>query len=322
MGGNLVRRRVGVVHAVCGVSFSLFEGETLGLVGESGCGKTVTALSVLDLVPGGGWVAGGMRSFGGRLLDGATRAQWNAVRGRGIGYVAQDPSAGLDPTLRAGAQLAEAIRRHTGLRGRQARQAGIELLRTVGLPDPERTAGQYPHQLSGGTAQRVAIAFALAGSPRLLIADEPTTALDVTSQVEVLTLLRTLCRERGMAVLIVTHDLGVVAELCDRVMVMYAGQIVESAPTAELFDDGRHPYTTALLAADPHRAVDRGRLPTIPGSVPAPADWPVGCRFADRCGYVQERCVRSPIEPVPVNIAHLARCVRADELAGLAISHV
>ncbi|MEU7931606.1 dipeptide/oligopeptide/nickel ABC transporter permease/ATP-binding protein [Micromonospora echinofusca] len=295
------------------VSFDVADGEIVGLVGESGCGKTVTALSILGLVPGGGRVTGGAFLFSGHDLARASESEWKEVRGRGIGYVAQDSMVSLDPAVRAGAQLAEAVRRHTGLRRAEAADRVLELLSDVGVPDPARVARLYPHQLSGGLAQRVAIAFALAGSPRLLIADEPTTALDVTVQAEILALLRRLSRERRMAVLLVTHDLGVVAELCDRAVVMYAGQVVEVCPVSRMFSRPRHPYTMGLLAADPHRAAPDGRLPTIAGTVPAPSDWPTGCRFADRCRLVEERCRREPVGLSRPEPGHVARCLRADD---------
>jgi peptide/nickel transport system permease protein len=296
------------------VSLDVSDGEVVGLVGESGCGKSVTALSVLGLVPGDGSVTGGSCWFSGQNLTRATSRQWSAIRGRGIGFVAQEPMVSLDPTLRAGAQIAEAVRRHSGVSRRQARARVIELLASVRLPEPAQVARRYPHQMSGGMAQRVAIAFALAGNPRLLIADEPTTALDVTVQAEILELLRTLSRERGMAVLIVTHDWGVVAELCDRAIVMYAGQVVEMSDVASMFAQPRHPYTLGLLNSDPHRIGADGRLPTIPGVVPAPADWPASCRFADRCRFVIPECRQAPIELVNSDPAHLARCLRSDEL--------
>ncbi|WP_194822151.1 dipeptide/oligopeptide/nickel ABC transporter permease/ATP-binding protein [Micromonospora sp. S-DT3-3-22] len=297
---------------VSDVDLDIAPGEIVGLVGESGCGKTVTALSILGLPPGDGRVTGSCH-FAGLDLVRATDRQWRTVRGRRIGYVAQDPMVSLDPTLRVGAQLGEAVRRHTGVGGRAARERVVALLRDVGLPDPDSTARRYPHQLSGGMAQRVAIAFALAGDPELLIADEPTTALDVTRQAEILALLARTSRERRLAVLLVTHDLGVVAALCDRAVVMYAGQVVESCPVTELFARPRHPYTRGLLAADPHRVSGSGRLPTIAGTVPAPGDWPTGCRFAPRCPLAVEPCRRAPVPLDRAGPAHAVRCVRPNE---------
>ncbi|SCF02348.1 peptide/nickel transport system permease protein [Micromonospora matsumotoense] len=297
---------------VSDVDLDVGPGEIVGLVGESGCGKTVTALSILGLPPGDGRITGSCH-FAGVDLVGATDRQWRTVRGRRIGYVAQDPMVSLDPTLRVGVQLAEAVRRHTGLGRRPARARVLALLRDVGLPAPETAARRYPHQLSGGMAQRVAIAFALAGDPDLLIADEPTTALDVTRQAEILALLARTSRDRRMAVLLVTHDLGVVAALCDRAVVMYAGQVVESCPVTDLFARPRHPYTRGLLAADPHRASRSGPLPTISGTVPAPGDWPTGCRFAPRCPLAGEPCRRAPVPLDRLGPGHAVRCVRPDE---------
>ncbi|MEU1606194.1 dipeptide/oligopeptide/nickel ABC transporter permease/ATP-binding protein [Micromonospora matsumotoense] len=297
---------------VSDVDLDVGPGEIVGLVGESGCGKTVTALSILGLPPGDGRITGSCH-FAGVDLVGATDRQWRTVRGRRIGYVAQDPMVSLDPTLRVGVQLAEAVRRHTGLGRRPARARVLALLGDVGLPAPETAARRYPHQLSGGMAQRVAIAFALAGDPDLLIADEPTTALDVTRQAEILALLARTSRERRLAVLLVTHDLGVVAALCDRAVVMYAGQVVESCPVTELFARPRHPYTRGLLAADPHRASRSGPLPTISGTVPAPGDWPTGCRFAPRCPLAGDPCRRAPVPLDQLGPAHAVRCVRPDE---------
>jgi peptide/nickel transport system permease protein len=301
------------------VSFDVNHGEVVGLVGESGCGKSVTALSILGLVPGDGSVVGGRCWFAGQDLTAATPQQWNAVRGRGIGFIAQEPMVSLDPTLRTGAQLAEAVRRHTRVSRREAQARVIDLLASVRLPDPAQVAQRYPHQMSGGMAQRVAIAFALAGDPRLLIADEPTTALDVTVQAEIIELLRTLSRERGMAVLIVTHDWGVVAELCNRAIVMYAGQVVEASDVPSVFAQPRHPYTVGLLESDPHRVSTDGRLPTIPGVVPAPTHWPKGCRFADRCRHVIAECRQAPVELTASGSAHVARCLRSDELLAQAV---
>ena len=310
------RRRTAGTTVVSDVSFDLAAGEIVGLVGESGCGKTVTALSILGLVPGGGRVCGGSCVFARVDLTNATTSRWREVRGRGIGYVAQDPMVSLDPTFRTGRQLAEAVRRHTGVVRAEARARAVRL-RDTGLPDPQRVARQYPHQLSGGMVQRVAIAFALAGSPRLLIADEPTTALDVTVQAEVLSLLRRLSRERQLAVLLVTHDLGVVAELCDRAVVIYAGEVVEECGVPDLFANPRHPYTMGLLESDPHRAVAGAPIPMLVGAVPPPSQWSAGCRFADRCRFVTPECRRAPIEPMEPAPEHISRCL----LAGTLFSH-
>ncbi|MEV4611465.1 dipeptide/oligopeptide/nickel ABC transporter permease/ATP-binding protein [Kitasatospora sp. NPDC049258] len=313
---------IGGAAVVQEVSFDVRAGETLGVVGESGCGKSVTSLGVLGLIPGGGRITGGRVVFDGVDLvaaAGATGASAASaararVRGTGIAYVSQEPMVALDPTFAVGRQLAEAVRTHRGGTRRAARDRVLELLAMVNIPDPAAVARRYPHQLSGGMAQRVAIALALAGDPRLLVADEPTTALDVTVQAEVLTLLRTLQERTGMAVLIVTHDWGVVADLCHRAVVMYAGQVVERAEVEQLFALPLHPYTAGLLAANPHRAVLGRALPTIPGTVPPPGDRPPGCRFAARCPLADERCTAAPValtEPAPDRIT---RCVRSAQL--------
>ncbi|MFE1884116.1 dipeptide/oligopeptide/nickel ABC transporter permease/ATP-binding protein [Streptomyces diastatochromogenes] len=303
---------IGGVPVVQDVSFDIAPGETVGVVGESGCGKSVTSLGILGLVPGGGRVAQGQVLFDGTDLVASTAAL-TQVRGTGIAYVSQEPMVALDPMFTVGRQLGEAVRRHERRDRREARSRVTELLHMVNIPDPAAVARRYPHQLSGGMAQRVAIALALAGRPKLLIADEPTTALDVTVQAEILTLLRTLQAETGMAVLIVTHDWGVVADLCHRAVVMYAGQVVEAADVEEMFAQPLHPYTAGLLAANPHRAREGEPLPTIPGTVPAPRDWPAGCRFAARCELADDRCAE-PVtltEPAP---DRLSRCVRSQQL--------
>ena len=303
---------IGGAPVVQDVSFDIGEGATVGVVGESGCGKSVTSLGILGLVPGGGRITQGQVLFEGTDLVGSPAALAQ-VRGTGIAYVSQEPMVALDPMFTVGHQLGEAVRRHERRDRRAVRERVPELLHMVNIPDPERVARRYPHQLSGGMAQRVAIALALAGRPKLLIADEPTTALDVTVQAEILTLLRTLQGETGMAVLIVTHDWGVVADLCHRAVVMYAGQVVEAAEVEEMFARPLHPYTAGLLAANPHRAREGEPLPTIPGTVPAPRDWPAGCRFAARCDLADDRCTTpvSLTEPAP---DRLSRCVRSQQL--------
>ncbi|MGW2418786.1 dipeptide/oligopeptide/nickel ABC transporter permease/ATP-binding protein [Streptomyces sp. NPDC001709] len=303
---------IGGVPVVQDVSFDIAEGETVGVVGESGCGKSVTSLGILGLVPGGGRIAQGQVLFDGTDLV-ASPADLAQVRGTGIAYVSQEPMVALDPMFTVGRQLAEAVRRHERCDRRAARSRVTELLDMVNIPDPAAVAWRYPHQLSGGMAQRVAIALALAGRPQLLIADEPTTALDVTVQAEILTLLRNLQAETGMAVLLVTHDWGVVADLCHRAVVMYAGQVVEAADVREMFAQPLHPYTAGLLAANPHRAREGEPLPTIPGTVPAPREWPSGCRFAARCALADDGCTK-PVtltEPAP---DRLSRCVRSQQL--------
>lgn len=282
----------GVARAVDGVSFSLREGETLGLVGESGSGKSVTALSILRLVaqpPGRILPGSSVRLRGEELLE-ASGSRMRRVRGGEIGMVFQEPSTSLNPVLRVGDQVAEALRRHRGMSGRALRDEVVRLLDRVGIPEPERRARGYPHQLSGGMRQRVVIAMAISCRPAVLIADEPTTALDVTIQAQILELLEDLQAEFGMALLLITHDLGVVAQVADRVAVMYAGQVVEEAPVDELFRRPRHPYTEGLLLAVPDPDAPRDRLAVIPGTVPSPIRWPTGCRFHPRCPWGWDRC--------------------------------
>ncbi|HEX5113720.1 MAG TPA: dipeptide/oligopeptide/nickel ABC transporter permease/ATP-binding protein [Pseudonocardiaceae bacterium] len=302
------------VTVVQDVGFDLAAGEAVGIVGESGCGKTMTARSLLGLLPDGGRVIAGSARFEGRDLAQLTEREHARVRGSRIGLISQEPMAGLDPSFRVGSQLVEVVRRHSRMSRRAGRARARELLELVNLPEPDQVARRYPHELSGGMAQRVAIALALAGDPVLLIADEPTTALDVTVQAEILALLADLRTRLGMAVILVTHDWGVLADLCDRAVVMYAGQIVEQADVAELYRAPRHPYTEGLLAANPHLAATTGDLPAIPGTVPPPAAWPVGCHFRPRCPYATERCGTGPIPLHTATAAHLTRCVHFDQV--------
>ncbi len=296
----------GPVAAADGVSFRVEEGETYALVGESGCGKTATALAILRLVEPGR-IEGGRVVFDGRDLLRIPEREMRRVRGAEIGMVFQEAAAALNPVLKVGTQVGESLRIHRGLSRRAAMDEAVRLLRLVALPDPDRHARAYPHELSGGMMQRVMLAIALSCSPRLLIADEPTTALDVTIQAQILSLLRRLKRKMGLTVLAITHDLGVVAENADRVGVMYAGRLVEEAPVADLFRDPRHPYTQGLLrsipGASPPRAGAGGarpRLPTLAGAVPDPASVPPGCRFHPRCPRAFEPCPR--IEPPAVEV--------------------
>ena len=306
----------GLVRAVDGVSFTLGAGETLAVVGESGSGKSVTSLSILRLVPSPpGFHAGGEIRFRGRDLVTLPERELRAVRGREIAMIFQEPQSSLNPVHTCGAQVAEVVRVHERADAPTARARALEMLRLVGIPDPERRLDEYPHQLSGGMRQRVMIAMALACRPAVLIADEPTTALDVTVQAQILELLGRLRRELGMAVLLVTHDLGVVAETADRVAVMYAGQVVEACTVAEAFARPLHPFTAGLLSARPRLGRRTERLPAIGGQVPDPASFPGGCRFHPRCPLAQARC-RAELPPLATRAdGRQVRCWRADEIA-------
>jgi peptide/nickel transport system permease protein len=292
-------------------SFTVKRGETVAVLGESGCGKTITALAVLGLLPAGAEVISGRVMFDGKNLLAAGARQLAEVRGSRIGYVAQDPMVSLDPTFTVGAQIAEAVRTHTGCSRSASYERARQLLALVRIPDPAGNARRYPHQLSGGMLQRCVIALALAGEPDLLIADEPTTALDVTIQAEILALIDELRRERGLAVLLITHDWGVVASIADRTIVMYAGEVVELSAASSLFEDPEHPYTRGLMASNPQRAQIGERLPAIRGAVPAPGSWPTGCRFAPRCPEAEDICWGGPIAIREISDGHLARCIHA-----------
>ncbi|WP_375400077.1 dipeptide/oligopeptide/nickel ABC transporter permease/ATP-binding protein [uncultured Amnibacterium sp.] len=308
----------GGLEVVRRVSFDVEPGRSLGIVGESGCGKTVTASAVLGSL-GANAVITGQVVFDGVNLNAASKKLRSSVRGTGIAYISQDPMVALDPSFTVASQLGELVGRHDKLRGPRRRARVLELLTQVGLPKPADVAKRYPHQLSGGMAQRVAIACALAGRPRVLVADEPTTALDVTIQGEILGLLRHLQEETGMAIVIITHDLGVVADLCSRVAVMYAGEVVEEADVETVFTRPAHPYTRGLLGSNPIVSTPGESLPSIAGTVPSPADWPVGCHFADRCPLRVDACTARPIplEVVDDGQDHDARCIRVEELLEL-----
>jgi len=304
----------GTARAVDGVSFDVRPGETLGIVGESGCGKTVTSLSILRLIPEppGHIRPGSFIEFEGRNILTLEPKELRAVRGNQIAMIFQEPMTSLNPVFTVGDQIAEAAIVHQHLSRAAARRRAIEMLQLVGIPDPEERVDHYPHQMSGGMRQRVMIAMALVCHPKLLIADEPTTALDVTIQAQILELLERLQAELGMAVMLITHDLGVVAGTADRVVVMYAGQVVEQASTVELFARPLHPYTEGLLASVPRLDASqqdraRGRLHSIPGQVPAATAWPDGCRFHPRCPYAWDRC-RAEEPPLLESGAHTARC--------------
>ena len=312
--------RDGVVRAVDGLSFSIQPGETLALVGESGCGKSVTSLSILRLIasPPGRTVAGSIRLNGRDLLS-LSEPEMRQVRGNEISMVFQEPMTSLNPVLTVGRQIAEALVLHRRLSYREALSRAIELLTLVNIPEPAQRTAEYPHQMSGGMRQRVMIAMALACDPKLLIADEPTTALDVTIQAQILDLLRELRGRTGAAIMLITHDLGVVAEMAQRVVVMYAGRKVEEAPVETLFSRPRHPYTRGLMNSIPHLgATDttaRKRLAVIPGMVPSLREPIAGCAFADRCGNAVDRCSREspPLESKAKG--HLVACWEADRIA-------
>jgi len=288
----------GYVEVLDGVSFELSSGETLGLVGESGCGKSVSALSIMNLLPQpAGKITAGSIGFQNRDLVALPREELHDVRGNRISMIFQEPMTALNPVHRIGNQIIEAVKLHQpDLTTTIARQRALAMLERVGIPAPDQRLNEYPHQLSGGMRQRVMIAMALTMQPDLLIADEPTTALDVTIQAQILDLLREMQRESGMAILFITHDLGVIAELCDRVTVMYAGCVVEQANVTELFSTPRHPYTQGLLRSIPRLdATPKQPLTTIPGAVPALIDMPEGCRFRNRCLNAEDDCeLRSP----------------------------
>jgi peptide/nickel transport system ATP-binding protein len=314
--------RDGVVRAVDGVSFHIEAGETLGIVGESGCGKSVTALSILRLIPPGqGRTVSGRVRFEGRdLLDLDDRAM-RAIRGNRISMIFQEPMTSLNPVLTVGEQIAEAVMIHEGASRRAAMSRAVAMLRLVRIPDPDQRAGEYPHQLSGGMRQRVMIAMALACDPLLLIADEPTTALDVTVQAQILQLMLDLKERFGAAVMLITHDLGVVAETCQRVIVMYAGRKVEEAPVLELFDRPLHPYTRGLMASIPRRrlglaAPEAGkRLSDIPGMVPSLLDPILGCAFAPRCAFATPRCHADAPPLLRRGPGHKVACWEVDRVA-------
>ena len=277
------RTRDGVVRAVDGVNFHVDRGEILGLVGESGCGKTVTSLSLLRLVAPPGEIESGQVLFDGRDLLTVSQKEMRELRGNRISMIFQQPTSSLNPVYNIGQQVGEVLQLHRNMNSRAARERAEALLRMVGIPDPLRRLDSYPHSLSGGMAQRVMIAMALACEPELLIADEPTTALDVTIQAQILDLMRELQRETGTAIILITHDLGVVAEMCDRVAVMYAGEIVEQTDVRSLFAHPKHPYTRGLIGSVPTLGVQQDELTTIPGNVPNLVDLPPACRFAPRC---------------------------------------
>lgn len=293
------------------VSFRVSEGEVVCIVGESGCGKSVTSLSIMGLLKKGGAVIDGSVLFDGKELLAMTEKELDQIRGNELTMIFQDPLTSLNPVLTIGSQLTESIRRHMGLSKEKARERAVSLLDKVGMPEAEKMMKKYPHTLSGGMRQRVMIAMAIACTPKLLIADEPTTALDVTIQAQIMKLLHRLQKENGMSVILITHDIGLVANMADRVLVMYAGQIIEEGGVQEIFENARHPYTQALLATVPTVCDDKDReLTAIPGMVPESYDDMTGCRFAPRCPYHQEICDTVQKES-SVGEGHMVRCAVA-----------
>ena len=311
-----LRTHRGTAAAVRDMSFTLERGDTLGLIGESGCGKSMTALALMGLAPDNATVSGSLK-LGGQQLVGLHERDWRRVRGARIAMIFQEPMTALNPVHRVGAQIAEPLMLHRRLPARAARERAIALLERVGIPEPARRVDAFPHQFSGGQRQRIMIAMALACEPDVLIADEPTTALDVTVQKQILALIRELVDERGMALILISHDLGLIAQNVQRMMVMYGGAVVESGPAAQVFGQPAHPYTRGLLAARPslaqrlvaHRSE---RLPTIKGSVPDLFSLPLGCPFAGRCAYTEDACFTDEPPVVPMGSAHWFRCRRAD----------
>jgi peptide/nickel transport system ATP-binding protein len=312
-------QRLGIVDRV---SFSLSKGEILGLVGESGSGKTITCRAVMRLFPTGSLrISGGEINFAGRDLVTASEREMQQIRGARIGMIFQNPASHLDPVMRIGRQIAESLVLHLDISSAEANAQSIELLRQVGIPDPQRRANDFPHQFSGGMRQRAMIALALACSPELLIADEPTTALDVTVQAQILRLLLELRDKRGLSIILITHDLGVVAQTCDSIAVMYAGRICERGPKRDVLAQPFHPYTSRLIACQPSASADSGLLPSIQGQPPSPSAWPSGCRFHPRCDRAISLCRSDTPQLVAVRSEHVAAChvtapaARADEAA-------
>lgn len=305
----------GWATVVEGVSFDVPHGGTVGLVGESGSGKSVTSLAVMGLIPRPpGRISGGQILLEGRDLVGLSEKELSSLRGNAMSMVFQEPMSSLNPAYTVGDQIAETVRRHRGVSRREGRQRAIEMLDLVGIPNARRRVASYPHEFSGGMRQRVMIAMALACEPSLLIADEPTTALDVTIQAQILDLLKQMQRELGMAILFITHDLGVVADICDEVMVMYAGQIVERSEIFGLYSLPRHPYSEGLLSSMPQVGGENQELVSIPGTTPAPWAMPSGCRFHPRCSYVADACRSEEPQLLQLGDGRTSRCLRVEEL--------
>ncbi|MGD8188998.1 ABC transporter ATP-binding protein [Brevibacillus ginsengisoli] len=299
----------GEIPAVDGIDLSINKGEILGIVGESGCGKSVTSLSIMRLIPNPpGKIVGGSIRFKGENLVEVSEARMRELRGNEVAMIFQEPMTSLNPVFTIGNQISEAIRLHTKASKKEARKRSIEMLQKVGIPRAEQIVDEYPHQLSGGMRQRVMIAMAMACNPELLIADEPTTALDVTIQAQILDLMRKLNEDQGTAILMITHDLGVVAEMCHRVIVMYAGNVVEQGDVRTILKDPKHPYTIGLIKSIPKLEEKRERLYSIPGNVPIPGSLTVGCRFAPRCEHTSDKCRAQMPELSQVSEGHWSRC--------------
>lgn len=297
------------IPAVNGVDLTIHEGETLGVVGESGCGKSVTSLSVMGLLEHTpGRIVDGSICYKGKNLLTFSEGEMRAIRGNEIAMIFQEPMTSLNPVYKIGEQIGEAVKLHLKLDKKQTREHVIHMLKLVGIPRADEIIDEFPHQLSGGMRQRVMIAMAMSCNPTLLIADEPTTALDVTIQAQILELMKKLKKEKGTAIMLITHDLGVVAEMCDRVVVMYAGKVVEEADVLDIFENPKHPYTKGLLNSIPKLGQKTSRLDSIPGHVPTPANMPKGCKFAPRCSQVMDRCHQEDPELLPISEGHQCRC--------------
>ncbi|WJY26310.1 ABC transporter ATP-binding protein [Sporosarcina trichiuri] len=297
-----------IAKAVDDVSFEIRPGESLSIVGESGSGKSMTANSVMGLISKPGRIEDGSIRLDGRELTGLSDKELERIRGKEMAMIFQEPMTALNPVFTIGSQITEMLRKHKRMGKKAAREQAVRLLAEVGITRPEQIVDEYPHKLSGGMRQRVMIAIAISCQPKLLIADEPTTALDVTIQAQILTLLDDMRKKMDMSILMITHDLGVVSDYADRVIVMYGGQVVEQAPTKELLRHTKHPYTQGLLDSMPDLTTDTDRLKTVPGAVPAATDFPKGCRFASRCPFVMDRCLESNPELLEVSPGHFARC--------------
>jgi peptide/nickel transport system ATP-binding protein len=302
-----IRKQGKEVRILDDISFSIYKGETLGIVGESGCGKSMTALSIMRLLPENAKIKGEVK-LDKIMVSSLSKKQLEEVRGNYISMIFQEPLTSLNPLHRIGKQIEESLVLHTKLSKKERRQKAIELLIAVGLPRADEIIDEYPHQLSGGMRQRVMIAMAMACQPKLLICDEPTTALDVTVQAQILELMNELKTKNNMSMILITHDFGVVAEVCDRVLVMYAGKIVEEATVEELFERPCHPYTQGLLELIPRLEIKKERLGSIPGSVPMPGSMPIGCRFADRCTKVMDRCRQETPKKYEIDKGHFCSC--------------